>query len=470
MLVEDGKKNGFSESNFEIPGHVNHISMVDLIASDVDKQKPPKQAMGEDFNLRTSQFATTDFGTFLSVLKSSLGSGILAMPNAFLNAGLFLGLVLSVIVGFICSHCTYILVKSSQELCRKSGMHHYNYPETTQATFEYSMNGRFARYAQKARTFNNMCILVVNYGAGVIYIILAAETFKQVLENHIHTQFNIRWYVLVLSLPILPVSIIRRMKYMVPFSAMANALILGGLLLVFYYIFKDPLPPIESRPMFAHFTRVPLAFATILFGMEGVGVVLPIENSMKNPSNFLGWKGVFSRAMAFVILLSLVTGAFGYIKYGDDVKGSISLNLPNTILAEVIKVLVAVAIVCTYGLQIMAAAQVFWMYLESHVSKEYESVAYYGMRIAMVTGHIIASIIVPQLAPVISLIASVGLSILGLALPALIETITFWEDGGLGIGRWRLYKNIFLGLLAIFTLVTGTYTSMKDIIDAYTWS
>jgi hypothetical protein len=52
-----------------------------------------------------------------------------------------------------------------------------------------------------------------------------------------------------------------------------------------------------------------------------------------------------------------------------------------------VKILVALAILCTYGLQIMAAAQVVWKAMEAHVAKEHQDLAYYSMRVMMVIGH-----------------------------------------------------------------------------------
>lgn len=49
-------------------------------------------------------------GALLHLLKSSLGTGILAMPNAFNNAGLLFGSVMTLIVGILCTHCVWILV------------------------------------------------------------------------------------------------------------------------------------------------------------------------------------------------------------------------------------------------------------------------------------------------------------------------------------------------------------------------
>lgn len=49
-------------------------------------------------------------GSLAHLLKSSLGSGILAMPMAFMNAGLLFGAIGTLVVGFLCTHCVHILV------------------------------------------------------------------------------------------------------------------------------------------------------------------------------------------------------------------------------------------------------------------------------------------------------------------------------------------------------------------------
>lgn len=52
----------------------------------------------------------SDLDTLIHLLKGSLGSGILAMPMAFKNAGLTFGVVATFAIGFICTYCVHILV------------------------------------------------------------------------------------------------------------------------------------------------------------------------------------------------------------------------------------------------------------------------------------------------------------------------------------------------------------------------
>jgi proton-coupled amino acid transporter len=48
--------------------------------------------------------------TLLHLLKGSLGTGILAMPNAFYRAGYVVGVAGTLFIGFICTYCIHQLV------------------------------------------------------------------------------------------------------------------------------------------------------------------------------------------------------------------------------------------------------------------------------------------------------------------------------------------------------------------------
>lgn len=66
--------------------------------------------------------------------------------------------------------------------------------------------------------------------------------------------------------------------------------------------------------------------------MEGIGAVMPLENDMKKPQHFLGCPGVLNTAMITVVVLYAVIGFFGYVRFGDEVKGSVTLNLPEGVM------------------------------------------------------------------------------------------------------------------------------------------
>jgi solute carrier family 36 (proton-coupled amino acid transporter) len=100
----------------------------------------------------------------------------------------------------------------------------------------------------------------------------------------------------------------------------------SGLVLTFYYLLQD-LPRTDSVAAFSSWQQLPLYFGTAIYAFEGIGVVLPLENNMKTPQDFGGLSGVLSTGMVIVACLYTSVGFFGYLKYGDAVRGSITLNL-----------------------------------------------------------------------------------------------------------------------------------------------
>ena len=152
-------------------------------------------------------------------------------------------------------------------------------------------------------------------------------------------------YILFLLLPVILVCSIRNLKYLSPFSILANILEFVGLGIIFYFIFAEPLPPVNSVPYFASAERFPIFFGTAIFAFEGISVVLPIENQMRKPKvrddvsvnckicsswqDMLGWAGVLNFSMVTIALLYIAMGSFGYLRYGNETKSSITLNLPQ---------------------------------------------------------------------------------------------------------------------------------------------
>lgn len=56
---------------------------------------------------------------------------------------------------------------------------------------------------------------------------------------------------------------------------------------------------------------------------------MPLENNMAKPRHFLGTFGVMNQGMSAVTIIYTILGFIGYLKYGNDVKAVITLNLPE---------------------------------------------------------------------------------------------------------------------------------------------
>ncbi|XP_050530847.1 proton-coupled amino acid transporter-like protein pathetic isoform X1 [Daktulosphaira vitifoliae] len=468
----------------------------------------------DPFEHRDKSKATTDSGALLHLIKSSLGSGILAMPSAFKNSGLIFGLFGTIAIGALCTHCIYLLVICSQILAKRIKKPSLGFAETAAVAFETGPK-KFRAWAPFAREFVNAALFATYYFGNTVYVVFVATSFKQVFDNHVNAEYHwpIQVWILMLALPLVPLGLIRTMKVLVPFSAIATTFIMVGLSSTMYfvvagesfitskdykssnnYIAPEPLPSIDSRPWIAPLAHMPLFFSTVLFAMEGIGTVLPIENSMKNPQRFLQKFGVLNSSMVLVVALYTMAGFLGYLRFGPATLGSITLNLPEDIFAELVKIMVALSILFSYGLQFCVPSEIMWKRIEPVLRRRRElqrkrkgipsaicdlpvisqpsmELDYYTMRGLMILGTVLIAALVPELSPFISLIGSIFFSILGLFCPAVIHIITFWADDSNPKretnSRFVFWKNILVIVISLVALVAGTYASMIDIIHFY---
>lgn len=102
----------------------------------------------------------------------------------------------------------------------------------------------------------------------------------------------------------------------------------AGVTLTLYFAFQD-LPDITERRAFGNPKDLPLFFGTAIFAFEGIALVLPLKNAMKKPKLFSRPSGVLNVGMVFVASLFLTVGFVSYWKWGELVKGSVTLNLPE---------------------------------------------------------------------------------------------------------------------------------------------
>jgi proton-coupled amino acid transporter len=92
------------------------------------------------------------------------------------------------------------------------------------------------------------------------------------VDYYAESKIELRLYMVMLALPLVLLNTIRNLKWLAPFSMIANLLMAAGVGITFYYIFID-LPSIHERPQFTSLSQLPLFFGTAIFALEGIGVV-----------------------------------------------------------------------------------------------------------------------------------------------------------------------------------------------------
>lgn len=92
-----------------------------------------------------------------------------------------------------------------------------------------------------------------------MYIVLIASSFQMVVNFKLNVEWDLRYYIAVVVLPCLLLGQIRKLKYLVPFSVIANISIIVTFAITLWYILTGPIDIME-RPLFAPWTRLPMFF------------------------------------------------------------------------------------------------------------------------------------------------------------------------------------------------------------------
>ena len=400
--------------------------------------------------------------TMIHLLKGNIGTGILAMPDAIKNSGLLVGNVGLMVIAIICVHCMHILINTSKELCRRTNRPFLTYSDVVETCFATSRNSRLRAFASTARIVIDVFICITLLGFCCVYIVFVSQNMQQFFDPY-YGEIDYRVYMAIILIPMLLLANIRNLKYLSPVSMLANILQFIGLGIIFFYILQD-IPRTIERKTFATWDRLPLYFGTVMFAFTGSVFVLPLENQMKTPADMKSWNGVLNTSMVIVSCLYIAVGFFGYLKYGDTVAGSITLNLPDDeFLATMVKIMMSLAIFFSYALQFYVPVDLLKTLLQRRISHQNHLKAEYALRCSLVMLTFVLAAAIPKLDLFISLVGAVSSSTLALMAPAVIDLVTQGEKCS-----WpRAFKNVIIFAFGFFGFITGSYVSIRNIIKYF---
>lgn len=178
---------------------------------------------------RNLEHPTSNLDTMIHLLKGNIGTGILAMPDAFKNAGLYVGLFGTLMMGLICTHCMHMLVKCCHELCRRLQVPALNFSGVCYASFETGPPG-IRRYSLIAKNIVNTFLIITQIGFCCVYFVFVAVNLQEVVA-HYWTVLDTRVYLLAMLIPMVLLNLVKNLKYLTPVSFIASVLTISGLVI-----------------------------------------------------------------------------------------------------------------------------------------------------------------------------------------------------------------------------------------------
>lgn len=182
-------------------------------------------------------------------------------------------------------------------------------------------------FSKAAARVVSIGMFVTYFGACASYTLIIAGNVAQMVQHYFGVVYDVRLYILMIMVPVMLISFVPNLKYLAPVSMLANILCAAGLSLTVYYLVRN-LQPIENVEMVRSITSLPTLFSITIFAIEAIGIVMPLENNMKNPRSLLGSFGVISRGAIIVTIIYIAIGFLGYWQYGDETPDNITVKLP----------------------------------------------------------------------------------------------------------------------------------------------
>ena len=127
--------------------------------------------------------------------------------------------------------------------------------------------------------------------------------------------------------------------------------------------------------------------------------------------------------------------------------------------------MISIAVLLTFVLLFFVCLEIVWNAIKDKFAKN-KTFYNYVTRTVLVTLAVSVAIAIPNIEQLISLISAFCFSVLGLLMPALIETVVFW-DRNFGFNDWKTYKNIIIGIFSVISFIFGAQNAMNGIYKEY---
>ncbi|KAI6653488.1 Proton-coupled amino acid transporter 1-like [Oopsacas minuta] len=424
---------------------------------------------------KRQQNSTTGLSTLMNLLRSNLGVGLLSMPNAIQDAGYILGPIGILLMGMLACHCMTILVRCSHALCHHLGVSSLDYADIAELALSYKLG--LKRSSILARYVINMFLIITQIGMCCTYFLFISENTARLIVMSGGPYFSTHTMILYFLPLVILLSFIRSLKGLSPFTTVANFCYLFGSVIIITFsimtiINRGGLGE-GATPFSSTGYTYALFFGNVIFAVEGIGVILPIENKIAKPQLFtpLLWLTII-----IVTLLFTVVGVSGYIAIGSELKPVITLEFPLHITSPyqvVYPIAILYLVVGTLGsyvIQFYVPMDIIEPVLLKRVSRKYMKLFFQLLfRASVVLFTAVIPILIYNIKFLIDLIGACSGSFLAITIPALLEMIIFSGQRryGLPFKVW-IIKDIFIFTFGFVGAVFGTGLTIFKIVTTET--
>lgn len=277
---------------------------------------------------------TSTLKAFLIMLKAFVGTGILFLPKAFSNGGLLFSIGMLGVFGIYSYYCYYLLVVTKNAAMVSSFG---------------DIGAKFCGAWMKKLILSSLILTQIGFAGA--YIIFTSANLGAFIRNAMGLDISPGFFFFLQTVIFIPLSFIRNVSKLSLSSFLANFFILSGLLIVLFFttkeIYFNGTKPIE---LYINESKFSLFIGTAIFAFEGIGLIIPVQDSMRHPEKF---PMVLAMVIITITVLMVTIATIGYLAYGEDIQTVILLNLPQSnFFVQLIQFFYSLAILLSTPLQI----------------------------------------------------------------------------------------------------------------------
>ena len=443
---EEGEEEGVveeTETTALLPGYIGTSAGTMIPTSEAEVE--------EALTLKHRHKATT-LKAVLLLLKSFVGTGVLFLPKAFQNGGWGFSTICLLSCALISYYCFIILINTKDKI-QIDG---------------YGDMGQYL-YGKWMKLAILSSIALSQIGFAAAYTVFTATNLKVFVENATGLPvdtFGMGFYILLQAMIFIPLALTRNIAKLSGTALIADLFILLGLVYVYYYAtFYVSNHGIASRSMqWFNKTDWTLFIGTAIFTFEGIGLLIPIQESMRYPEQF---HKSLSGVMVIVTLIFISCGLLCYSAFGSRVETVVLLNFPQASpYTLTVQFLYALAILLSTPLQLFPAIKILenWVFPPHASGKHNPRVKwlknYFRCGVVLVTA-LVAWIGAGDLDKFVSLIGSLACIPLIYIHPPLLHYRAYSEDPRTPGVVLSLAGDV---LILVFGVIVMCYTSWQTVV------
>ncbi|XP_054863698.1 putative sodium-coupled neutral amino acid transporter 8a [Amphiprion ocellaris] len=357
-------------------------------------------------------------GAIFIMLKSALGAGLLNFPWAFERAGGIRSAVTVELISLVFLVSGLIILGYSSSISGQC---------TYQAVVKEVCGPAIGQLCEICFVFNLFMI-------SVAFLVIVDDQLEKLCESlyelvtglpksempyHFYTdqRFGL---VLLCAFLILPLSISKEIsiqKYISVLGTLAATYLTIAIIIKYHTV---PSVVVRSTPLYTSgvgswasmFTVIP----TICFGFQCHEASIAIYSSMEN-QRLSHWVFISVVSMIFCLIIYSLTGVYGYLTFGKDVKADILMSYASDdVLMVIARLLFGVSIITVYPITLLLGRSVIQDFLLSwrrrrhggFLTVEFESRSRYVLTVLWIVATLLIAVFMPDISKVISVIGGIS--------------------------------------------------------------